>query len=115
MILSYSRVLHDSPKEIWEAVKSRNLGDEHVKEARLQTLMNEFERLRMKDTDSIDIFSGKISELASKSAALGQTLEGHQMGAQDQENCGCNYQEVQIMTCSKWISTRTCARTCAWS
>ena len=61
----------DSPKEIWEAVKSRNLGAERVKEARLQTLMNEFERLRMKDTDSIDIFSGKISELASKSTALG--------------------------------------------
>lgn len=36
--------------------------------------MNEFERLRMKDTDSIDIFSGKILELASKSAALGQAM-----------------------------------------
>ena len=36
--------------------------------------MNEFERLRMKDTDSIDIFSGKILELASKSAALGQSM-----------------------------------------
>ena len=65
----------DSPKEIWEAVKSRNHGAECVKEAHLQTLMNEFERLRMKDTDSIDIFSGKISELASKSVALGQAME----------------------------------------
>ena len=51
----------DSSKEIWETVKSRNLGAERIKEARLQTLMNEFERLRMKDTDSIDIFTGKIS------------------------------------------------------
>ena len=51
----------DSPEEIWEAVKSRNLGAERVKEARPQTLMYEFERLRMKDTDSIDAFSGKIS------------------------------------------------------
>lgn len=50
----------DSPKEIWEAIKSRNLGAEHVKVDRLQTLMNEFERLRMKDSDSIDAFSGKI-------------------------------------------------------
>lgn len=60
----------DSPKDIWEALKSRNLGAERVKEARLQTLMNEFECLRMQDTYSIDAFSGKISELASKSAAL---------------------------------------------
>ena len=37
--------------------------------------MNEFERLRMKDTNSIDIFTGKISELAPKSAALGQAME----------------------------------------
>ena len=65
----------DSPKEIWEATKSRNLGAERVKEARLQTLMNEFERLRMLDSDTIDTFSGKISELAAKSASLGQTLD----------------------------------------
>ncbi|XP_013639472.1 PREDICTED: uncharacterized protein LOC106344698 [Brassica oleracea var. oleracea] len=65
----------DSPKEIWEAVKSRNLGAERIKEAHLQTLMNEFGRLRMKDTNSKDIFSGKISKLASKSAALGQAME----------------------------------------
>ncbi|XP_009124283.2 uncharacterized protein LOC103849223 [Brassica rapa] len=35
----------DSSKEIWETVKSRNLGAERIKEARLQTLMNEFEPL----------------------------------------------------------------------
>ena len=65
----------DSPKEIWEAIKSKNLGAERVKEARLQILMNEFERLRMLESDTIDIFSGKISEIAAKSASLGQTLE----------------------------------------
>lgn len=65
----------DSPKDIWEAIKSRNLGAERVKEARLQTLMNEFERLRMLDSDTIDTFSAKISELAVKSASLGQTID----------------------------------------
>ena len=29
----------------------------------------------MNDTDSIDIFTGKISKLASKSAVLGQAME----------------------------------------
>lgn len=65
----------DTPKEILEAVKPRNLSAERVKEARLQTLMNEFEHPRMNDTDSIDAFSGKISELVTESAVSGQSLE----------------------------------------
>ena len=65
-----------SPKLIWEAIRSRNLGAERVKSARLLTLMNEFDRLKMDDTDSIDTFSGKISELASKASSLGQSIEG---------------------------------------
>nr|ABW74585.1 pol polyprotein [Boechera divaricarpa] len=65
----------DSSKAIWEAIKTRHLGAERVKEARLQTLTYEFERLRMNDSDSIDAFSGKLSELASKSAALGEVIE----------------------------------------
>ncbi|KAL3603400.1 hypothetical protein D5086_004259 [Populus alba] len=48
----------DSPKEIWESIKTRNLGADRVKEARLQTLMSEFERIKMKDTDTIDNFAG---------------------------------------------------------
>lgn len=63
------------PKEIWGAIKSRNRGADSVREARLQTLINEFECLRMNDSDSIDIFSGNLSELASKAASLGQSFE----------------------------------------
>lgn len=62
-------------KEVWEAIKTRNVGAERVKEARLQTLMNEFDRLKMKDTEKIDEFAGKLSEIASKSAALGEKIE----------------------------------------
>ena len=51
---------------IWEVIRSRNLGAERVKSARLQTLMNEFDRLKMDDSNTIDTLSGKISELASK-------------------------------------------------
>ena len=65
----------DSPKDIWEAIKTRNLGAERVKEARLQTLMNEFDRLRMNDSDTVDTFSGKISEISSKAASLGQSID----------------------------------------
>ena len=65
----------DSPKGIWDAIKTRYLGADRVKEARLQTLMSEFERIKMKDSDTLDSFAGKLSELASKSASLGQTIE----------------------------------------
>ena len=65
----------DSPKDIWEAIKTRNLGAERVRTARLQTLLNEFDRLRMNDSDTIDNFSTKITELTSKAATLGQSIE----------------------------------------
>jgi len=61
-------------KEMWEAIKSRNLGAERVKEARLQTLILEFEGLKMKDTSSIDDFSSKLSGMASVSATLGESI-----------------------------------------
>lgn len=51
------------------------MGADRVKESRLQTLMSEFERLKMKDIDRIDNFVGKQSEIASKSAALGENIE----------------------------------------
>ncbi|XP_048596513.1 uncharacterized protein LOC125578211 [Brassica napus] len=60
----------NTAKKVWEAIKTRHVGAERVKEARLQTLMSEFERLKMKDTEKIDDFSGKLSEIASKFAEL---------------------------------------------
>lgn len=65
----------DNSKKIWEAIKARHMGADRVKEYRLQTLMSEFERLKMKDIDRIDNFVGKLSEIASKSAALGENIE----------------------------------------
>lgn len=65
----------DTAKKVWDAIKTRHMGADRVKEARLQTLMAEFDRLKMKDNESIDEFSGRISEISSKSAALGEELE----------------------------------------
>ena len=38
--------------------------------------MNEFDRMRIDDSDTIHTFSGKISELASNATSLGQSIEG---------------------------------------
>lgn len=48
---------------------------ERVKEAILQILMNDFQRLKMRESESIDDFSGKLFKLTSKSAVLGVNIE----------------------------------------
>ncbi|XP_013658625.2 uncharacterized protein LOC106363432 [Brassica napus] len=65
----------DTGKAVWEAIKARHVGAERVREARLQTLMADFDRLKMKYTNTIDTFVGKLSEISSKSASLGEILE----------------------------------------
>ncbi|XP_076934295.1 uncharacterized protein LOC143600479 [Bidens hawaiensis] len=65
----------DSAKEIWEALKTRHLGAERVREARLQTLVAEFDALKMKDSEKIDDYANRISEISSNSATLGETFE----------------------------------------
>lgn len=59
----------DTTKSVWDAIKARHVGAERVHEARLQTLMAEFDRLKMKDGDTIDMFVGKLSEISSKFAS----------------------------------------------
>ncbi|XP_024006397.1 uncharacterized protein LOC112082915 [Eutrema salsugineum] len=65
----------ETAKEVWDAIKTRHLGAERVKEARLQTLKAEFDRIKMKETDTIDDLVGKLSELSKKSAALGENID----------------------------------------
>ncbi|XP_013700001.1 uncharacterized protein LOC106403752 [Brassica napus] len=65
----------DTSKLVWEEIKARHVGADRVREARLQTLMDEFSRLKMKDTETIDDFSGKLAKMSSKSSALGEDIE----------------------------------------
>ncbi|GMI90323.1 hypothetical protein HRI_002701600 [Hibiscus trionum] len=62
-------------KEIWESIKTRYLGSERVKKARVQTLKSEFDVLRMKETETIDDFASKLSAMTSKFSTLGVALE----------------------------------------
>lgn len=65
----------DTSKAVWEAIKTRFVGADRVREARLQTLADEFGRLKMKESDTIDEFSGKLAELSSRSTSLGEVIE----------------------------------------
>nr|GEX21400.1 EXS, C-terminal [Tanacetum cinerariifolium] len=66
-------------KEMWEAIKTRNLEAERVKEARLQTLITEFENMKMLDNDTIDEYAPKLSGIVSKSATLGEVMSEHKL------------------------------------
>ena len=51
------------------------MGEERVKEARLQTLKSEFDGLRMKDDESIDSYAGKLTSMSVRYANLGGSLD----------------------------------------
>ena len=70
---------HGTSKNIWEAIKSRNLGADRVREAKLQTLMSEFDKLKIADINTVDDYAGKISGLASRAPALGEIMEESKM------------------------------------
>lgn len=61
-------------KEVWDAIKTRHVGAERVREARVQTLMSEFDKLKMKEGDKIDDFIGKLTEISSKCTSLGEVI-----------------------------------------
>lgn len=65
----------DTAKKVWEAIKARHMGANRIREAHLQTLMGEFNHLRLEDTYKLDDFVGKLSEILSKSAALGDKID----------------------------------------
>nr|GEW70452.1 putative zinc finger, CCHC-type [Tanacetum cinerariifolium] len=54
----------ETAKEIWNSLKSRFIGTEDAQQAHSQQLKSEFERLVMKEDESIDSFAGKLMMVA---------------------------------------------------
>ncbi|XP_076894772.1 uncharacterized protein LOC143547169 [Bidens hawaiensis] len=61
-------------EEIWEALKVRHVNVNRVKEARIETLESEFESLKMNIGDSLDVYAGRISQIATQASSLGHTM-----------------------------------------
>ncbi|GKB99998.1 zinc finger, CCHC-type containing protein [Tanacetum coccineum] len=66
----------EAAKEIWDSLKSRFIGIEDVQQAHSQQLKLEFERLVMKEDESIDSFAGKLMSIIIKAATCGLTFVG---------------------------------------
>nr|GEW66669.1 zinc finger, CCHC-type [Tanacetum cinerariifolium] len=62
-------------KAIWDALKTRHIGEERVQQARLQTLKSDFEMLHMKEDETINTFTTKLTILVNKAASPGHTME----------------------------------------
>nr|GFA42337.1 zinc finger, CCHC-type [Tanacetum cinerariifolium] len=48
---------HKTAKAIWDALKTRHIGEERVQQARLQTLKSDFEMLHIIEDETIDTFT----------------------------------------------------------
>ncbi|GJY23621.1 zinc finger, CCHC-type containing protein [Tanacetum coccineum] len=66
---------HKTAEAIWDALKTRHIGEERVQQTRLQTLKFDFEMLHMKEDEAIDTFTAKLTTLVNKAASLGHTIE----------------------------------------
>ncbi|KAM0843113.1 hypothetical protein ACQ4PT_057927 [Festuca glaucescens] len=61
--------------EAWETIKTNRLGDDHIKEVRVQALKSEFDRLQMKDTESVDDFALRMKTITNEIRLLGEKFE----------------------------------------
>ena len=53
----------ESAKAAWDDIKTANLGVEHVRRAKAQTLRREFDTLVFKDGENVDDFAVRINTL----------------------------------------------------
>ena len=65
----------ESSAEAWEAIKTNRLGDDRIKEVRVQTLKSEFDRLRMKESESVDDFALRMQTITNEIRLLGEKFE----------------------------------------
>ncbi|GKA40951.1 zinc finger, CCHC-type containing protein [Tanacetum coccineum] len=65
----------ETAKEIWDSLKARFIGTEDVQQAHSQQLKSEFERLIMKEDETIDSFTGKLMSIITKAATCGLTFD----------------------------------------
>ncbi|GKC53277.1 zinc finger, CCHC-type containing protein [Tanacetum coccineum] len=66
---------YKTAKEVWDALKKRHVGENRVQQAKQQTLKSEFEMLQMKENESVDSFTTKLTSIVNKAASLGLTYE----------------------------------------
>ncbi|CAM0873611.1 unnamed protein product [Alopecurus aequalis] len=62
-------------KEAWDAIKTMRVGDARVREAKAQTLLKEFDAVRMRSGETLDELAMRMNGIANKLRTLGENLD----------------------------------------
>lgn len=65
----------DCSSRAWNTLKDNYVGIEQAQEARVVSLLHEFEGLKIKESETIEDFLSNISKLSSKASNLGKTFD----------------------------------------
>ncbi|XP_024310389.1 uncharacterized protein LOC104585067 [Brachypodium distachyon] len=63
-----------SAKDAWDTIKTLHQGHERVREANLQTLLRNYESLKMGEDEAVDVFAARVTTLVNGIRDLGETL-----------------------------------------
>lgn len=64
----------NSVKEIWDYLKTEYAGDERIHGMKVSNLIRDFEFQRMKNSESIKVYSDRLLSIANKVRLLGSEL-----------------------------------------
>ena len=64
----------DTASGAWEVIKELHQGHSRVREARLQSLLRDYESLKMDESESVDKFAMRVVEITSSIKDIGETL-----------------------------------------
>ncbi|XP_076896938.1 uncharacterized protein LOC143550093 [Bidens hawaiensis] len=66
---------YPSAKEVWESINVRYVGEDRVQKARLSTLRNELDMLKMKENETVNEFASNLTSIRAKFRTLGSNLK----------------------------------------
>ncbi|XP_030520188.2 uncharacterized protein LOC115733700 [Rhodamnia argentea] len=69
----------DFAKAIWDSLKDEYEGDEKIRSMKALNLLREFERQRMKDSESVKEYFDRLIEIAKKIRVLGTDLKDERL------------------------------------
>nr|CAD1838544.1 unnamed protein product [Ananas comosus var. bracteatus] len=69
----------ESTKAIWDFLKAEYQGDETIKSMKGLNLMREFEKLQMKESETIKEYCDKLTSIANQARALGTDLSDNRL------------------------------------
>jgi hypothetical protein len=64
----------DTAKSAWETIKTMQVGDDRIRAAAAQHLLHQFETAEIKEEESIDDYSMRLSGMVQHLATLGETV-----------------------------------------